>query len=601
LDFEDEDEGRGRGRIGEPVRAHALRIILVTALLLGGAASRAFILNLSDQSQPLRWNLTTVNANVHTNVVNRTTKAVRYFLAEDAYSAANRAAELNAVRASFAQWQAIAGTHLKFEEGGLVARGVDVNTSDHTNVVFWAKGDTLVNGGVDDIHGVLGLTFTRFFDDYQLLGADIVFNGVDYIWFTDFFDTRNAAQFVEATALHEIGHFIGLLHSPLGGATMIAYYEGGISPTVGLSSDEIAGARTLYPVAAQLAALGTVKGKVTLNGSSLLGAAVIAEGATGNAVAGTLTRNNGTYELTALPPGTYGVRVTPLDPCEARRLVCPLDIGFQFAEAQTAFLPTTNSVVTVGAGQTVTLNFKVTSGAPAFRIVALRKPTTIPSLFTYGNSAVAMRPGQSGYYVGVYSPSFPPTGATLTATGDGLTLGDTTTTPDTFGQILLSAPISVAAEATPGLRSLVVRHGNNLAIANGFLEILPLVRDDNFDGLDDTFQRKHFPLWTAPEAGPDADPDGDTMKNSAEAVAGTVPTNPASLLRIESVRQDASGTTVTWQSVAGRRYQLLRRPRVASGAWEAVGTPVTASGNTAQALDASSPSGAYFYRVQVVP
>lgn len=573
---------------------------LAAGLLAAGVATQGFVLNLSDQNQPLRWNLTTANPNVHTNVVNRTTKAVRYFLAADAYSRANATAELNAVRASFAQWQAIPGTHLKFEEGGLVERGVDVNTADNTNVVFWAKGSTLVNGGVDDIRGALGLTFTRFFGDYQLLEADIVFNGVDFVWFTDFFDTANAARFVEATALHEIGHFIGLLHSPLGGATMIAFYEGGVSPTAGLSHDEIAGARTLYPVAAPWAALGTIKGTVTMNGAAVAGAAVIAEDVAGNALAGTVTRADGAYELSALPPGAYGVRVTPLDPCQARRLICPLDIGFQFSGAEANFLPTTNVAVTVTAGQSTTLNVRVTRAAPAFRIVALRKPTSNPSLFTYVNSAVTLRPGQSGLWVGVYSPNFPTTGATLTITGDGLTVGETVTQPDQFGQVLLSAPISVAPSAPPGLRSLVVRHGSHFAYANGFLEILPPVRDENFDGLDDAFQRRHFPLWTAPEAGPDADPDGDTMNNRAEALAGTVPTNPASVLRIDRVRQDASGTTVTWQSVAGRRYQLLRRSSVAGGVWEPVGPAVTATGSTAEAFDASARREA-FYRVQVLP
>ena len=39
---------------------------------------------------------------VDTNVVNPNTKAIRYFLASDAYSTTNTAAELNALRASFA-------------------------------------------------------------------------------------------------------------------------------------------------------------------------------------------------------------------------------------------------------------------------------------------------------------------------------------------------------------------------------------------------------------------------------------------------------------------------------------------------------------------
>lgn len=577
-----------------------LRFFLA-AVVAGSLAAEAFVLNFNDAGQPLHWNLLTVNPDVHTNVVNPKTKAIRYYLASDAYSAANATAELNAVRASFAQWQAVPGTHIKFEDAGLVAPMADVNTSDNTNVVFWIKGaNTLINGGTFDLTGVLAATVVRPpFADYEMLEADIVLNGASFIWFTDFNNTRTVAQFVEATALHEIGHFLGLMHSPVGGATMIAFYEGGISPTVGLSSDEIAAARALYPVPAQLAALGTIKGRVTMGGRGVLGAVVVAETGAGNVAAATVTLENGAYELSALPPGAYGVRVTPLDPC-GNRLVCGQDIGPRFSAAETAFLPTPNSAVTVSASGSVTLNLKVTSGQPPFRIDALRKPTTLAELYTRVPAAATMRPGQSGFFIGVYSPTFPASGAMLTVTGDGLTLGATTAIAK-FGEMLLSIPISVAADATPGLRSLVVKHGDSLGYANGFLEILPPVLDYNFDGLDDVFQRNHFPLWTAAQAGPAADPDGDQMNNSAEQTAGTTPTNAASLLRIESVRQDAGGATVAWQSVAGKRYQLLRRADAASGAWQTAGPPVTATGARTAALDATATHGANFYRVQVVP
>ena len=48
---------------------------------------------------PLRWQLINLNLSVHTNVVNRNTRAVRYFLASDGWSTTNTAAELNALRA----------------------------------------------------------------------------------------------------------------------------------------------------------------------------------------------------------------------------------------------------------------------------------------------------------------------------------------------------------------------------------------------------------------------------------------------------------------------------------------------------------------------
>jgi len=41
-------------------------------------------------------------------------------------------------------------------------------------------------------------------------------------------------------------------------------------------------------------------------------------------------------------------------------------------------------------------------------------------------------------------------------------------------------------------------------------------------------------------------------------MAGTVPTNALSALRIVSATRDSSGTTITWQSVTNRIYVLER-------------------------------------------
>ena len=217
---------------------------------------------------------------------------------------------------TFAQWEAISGTVLKFEEGGLVAPQVDVNTSDNQNAIFWAKKtDLLVNGEMDNINGALGVTFNSYFTDNNAQAeADIVFNGAQYTWSTDFNSADTTRQFVEGTATHEIGHLLGLRHSPVGGATMLFHGGGGVNVQSGLSSDEVAAAKWLYGNVSTLATLGKFQGRVTMNGSSVFGAAVLAEeAASGNLAAGTVSRADGSYVLPALPPGRYNVRVTPLD------------------------------------------------------------------------------------------------------------------------------------------------------------------------------------------------------------------------------------------------------------------------------------------------
>jgi hypothetical protein len=223
-----------------------------------------------------RWNLATPDTTgAETNNVNPVTKAVRFFIAADAYSATNRQAELNSVRACFDQWQAIPGSLLKFEEGGLINGPVDINNDDYTNVVFWAKTSPWVNGGLDNMTGILGLAIYTFFDDNTLAECDIALNGLQYRWTTTPSDTADASTyFIEPILLHEIGHLIGLDHSPVGGATMMARGESGLGLGSGLSTDEIAAVRSLYARTDWTSRQGTLQGRVTLNGVGVFGATV---------------------------------------------------------------------------------------------------------------------------------------------------------------------------------------------------------------------------------------------------------------------------------------------------------------------------------------
>ena len=570
--------------------------------------SGAFVSSSNPSGQSRRWPLS-LPVVAATNVINPSTRAVRLFLASDAYSRSNAAAELNALRASFAQWQNIPGTSLRFEEAGLVAPGTDVNTSDGTNAVFWAKNGTLVNGGFDDISGTLSVTFPRFSPDNLLLEADIVLNGVQFTWFTDFNAANSVDQFVEGTMLHEIGHFIGLDHSPVGGATMLARGATGVNTQAGLSSDEIAAARFLYPQASPLNGLSALQGQVAANGIGVFGACVVAEDASGNVVSGTVTRPDGRYELPCLNPGAYEVRVSPLDPpasAPLARLVSGPDIAPSYANAETSFHPPAPKAITLVAGAAMELDFAVSKGSPRFRISRIRPTGRASDELSAVNSPATIRPGESNLVVGVYSPDFPANGAVLRITGDGLSLGPDTFVPDAFpgsrpALHLLSVTIHASAHATPGLRSFVVQHGTNAAYAHGFLEVLPAVPDYNFDGLDDRFQRRHFPLFTTENAAPNADPDGDGFDNASEHAAGTGPSDRRSLLRIERVNPTPLGAAVTWQSVPGRRYELFVRKDLDLGTWTPIGGAVMATGATTQILDGSAPNSLRFYRVLVLP
>jgi hypothetical protein len=264
----------------------------------------------------------------------------------------------------------------------------------------------------------------------------------------------------------------------------------------------------------------------------------------------------------------------------------------------------------LSVGQTNVMDFAVAAGAPPFRITWIRTVTDSPfSGYSISALPVLVSPGRSNLTMGVFSADLPTSDATLTLSGDGVTVGPTDFQPNTSfnnGALILNgltATLSIASNAAPGLRSFIVTRtsDNAKAYAQGFLEILSQVIDYNFDGLDDRFQRQYFPLFTAPEAGPDADPDHDGYSNRAENVAGTNPTNAASLLRLESATTAANGTTIRWQSGAGRRYQVAARPALGSGSWQNLGAPVTATNALAEFLDAGATNRMNFYRVQALP
>ncbi|MCC7377494.1 MAG: matrixin family metalloprotease [Verrucomicrobiales bacterium] len=571
--------------------------------LLVEPAALGFVGEINAAGQSRRWALNPPDTRVPVTSVDRTSRAILYHLDSRGFSATNTAAELDAIRAAFDQWTLVSGITLKFQEGAPLSGTQDVNGQDGLNSVFWTT-NLLVNGGRDNLSGVLALTYVTSFSDGNIItDADTVFNGSQYRWITDAADLSQQGPFVEAIALHEIGHFLGLRHSPVGGATMLFVGDFGMNSQVGLATDEFSAARALYGAAATVAGLGRVTGTVRAGGSPVLGAAVFAEDAKGNIAAGTVTRTNGAFDLPALNPGTYVVRVAPLDPTVAANyLVRGADIAPGYRAAQTEFLPSTNRAVTISAGGSATADFTVETGAP-LRIVRLLRPAADLANPSFNNKPVSVQPAGQRLYAGVLTPSIPDAGTRLSVSGDGLEVGATEIRLNVLGTMsLVAAPVRFATNATPGLRSLRLESGGKVAWANGFLEILPEFPDANFDGFDDRFQRQYWRRFTTTNSAPAADPDQDGFNNRWEYDTGTNPTNRLSVrFEILSTQVTADGTRVEAQTAPGKRFQLSARDTLPGSEWQTIGNAVLASAATTLFLDPTSTQRMRFYRVLLLP
>lgn len=609
------------------------------AWLAGAVSLQAYVAKLDNSGTALKWSLKPpFPSSVPTNSLNRSTAAIRYYLHADAWSETNRQRELNAIRAAFAQWQSIPQTAIRFEEAGILTGEIDIDTKDGTNVVYWVKGDGLFNGETASILGRAAVTLTSHIPGASVIAeADIALNGTDeYKWFTDFSAKPGSRElFVEGIALHEIGHLLGLAHSTIGGATMhfMTDAAGSSGVIAGLSSDEIAFADFTYGKAERIAALSAVRGTVKKNGIPVYGASILLEDQNGNIVTGGITRRasrngpNGHFLINGIPPGNYHLRALPLDSevanevnkpfptCPNRLfvLLLPREISSDRstidAEAvDTSFLPSANLPVSVVAGETAEIHLAVEAGEPAVRISAVGISSSSRPSETPLCQGVFLRPGDEKQWVSIFRRQIPREGISLRITGSGIdVLSENIKLFDDI--VRVSAQVSVADNAQPGLRSFVLQTKNgNAAYAPGYLEILPRTLDYNFDGLDDLYQRRFFDPFTSLAAAPDSDPDQDGFSNREESLKDSNPLDPDSLPRpmvspfeILSVSLDENGSVVAFESVPGAQYQLFSRQDLVGSSWEPVGELVTASGAITTILDASAKEEFEFYYVESAP
>jgi hypothetical protein len=98
-----------------------------------------------------------------------------------------------------------------------------------------------------------------------------------------------------------------------------------------------------------------------------------------------------------------------------------------------------------------------------------------------------------------------------------------------------------------------------------------------------------------------SDSDSDRVNNWQEWIAGTVPTDATSALRMLNPATNALGVTVTWQSVSNRTYWLERATNLgAAPPFSLLTSNIVGQAGTTSFTDTNViGTGPFFYRVGV--
>lgn len=125
------------------------------------------------------------------------------------------------------------------------------------------------------------------------------------------------------------------------------------------------------------------------------------------------------------------------------------------------------------------------------------------------------------------------------------------------------------------------------------------------DGIPDWWRLAYFDHATGSDADLSRatdDRDGDGKTNLDEYLSGTDPLDASSALRVTNIVVSGADVQITWNSVAGKTYQLQSAASLDPNAtWSNVGAAVTANAaNTSQTDTGGAGSAPKFYRVELL-
>ncbi len=301
--------------------------------------------------------------------------------------------------------------------------------------------------------------------------------------------------------------------------------------------------------------------------------------------------------------------------------------GGQTSDAQDAFKNFTQTNTTVFYGLTLTVTSAVNSTSASY-FTALWTANDATGYANYRLTAKAGDAGLTNFVLGIRvtgQSGDPYTfGTTILSTGvqyrviiqapsgyDSASLYVNPTSADLGAQTVYAFnPIGTGTPPT-SLGSIVISQYGTSKIPTDGVSIGKVVVSDNFATVYNALAGDPFQSWqvfyfgstTNASAASAADPDGDGMNNQAEFLAGTNPTNNASVLRVTSVAQEGNDLRITWTMGSGKTNVLQEASTLGATDNFTDAFTVLTAGSSTNYLDvgAATNASARYYRVRLGP